>query len=185
MTSLKEKQKKAASHLLSQGIYRNSMSVPKLLKVTVNTGFGKSVAGKSGDEQKKFSAAIVDDLTVICSQKAVVTKAKKSISTFKTRKGMPLGAKVTLRGQKMYDFLDILINVALPRSRDFRGIDPASIDKQGNLVIGIKEHTVFPQVSLEKSKVNFGLEAIIHTNTKNQEKGREFFSLLDFPLKKQ
>jgi large subunit ribosomal protein L5 len=163
--------------------YRSVMAVPRLKKVVVNTGFGKQVSGKGSDEQKKIYTPILEDLSLICGQKAILANAKKSISTFKTRTGMPIGAKVTLRGKKMYDFLERLINIALPRSRDFRGLEPASVDKKGNLSIGIKEHIIFPEVSPEKTKLIFGFEVSVATNAETKEEGLELFKMLGFPIK--
>ena len=121
---------------------------------------------------------------MISGQKPIITKARKSISGFKVKKGQPLGAKVTLRGKRMYDFLERLIYIALPRSRDFKGIDQKSLDKSGNLTIGIKEHVCFPEISLEKVKFIFGLEVTIVTNAKKREHALELFKLLGFPIKK-
>ena len=163
--------------------YKNAMAVPKIEKVVVNTGFGRLVSGKTSDEQKKISEGILNDLSLICGQRPVLTYAKKSISGFKIRKGMPVGARVTLRGRLMYDFLDRLINIALPRSRDFRGIEPSSFDKRGNLTVAIKEHITFPEILPEKVKVNFGFEITIVTSAKSREEGVELLKLLGFPIK--
>jgi len=164
--------------------YKSVMAVPRIKKVAVNTGFGKQVSGKGSDEQKKIYTPILEDLSLICGQKAILANAKKSISTFKTRTGMPIGAKVTLRGKKMYDFLERLINAALPRSRDFRGLEPTSVDKKGNLSIGIKEHIIFPEVSPEKTKLIFGFEVSVITDAETKEEGLELFKMLGFPIKK-
>lgn len=162
--------------------YKNVMAVPRVEKVVVNTGFGRAVVGKTGEEQKKITEAIVNDLTTICGQKAVATRAKKSISTFKTRKGMVIGARATLRGSKMYDFMDRLINIALPRSRDFQGIDPKSVDKSGNLTTAIREHIAFPEISPEKSKSIFGFEITVVTTAKTHETGLALLKFLGFPI---
>lgn len=163
--------------------YKNDMAVPKINKVTVNTGFGKQVAGISGDELKKFSQIVLDDLTMICGQKAVLTYAKKSIASFKLRKGIAIGAKVTLRKKRMNDFIDKLVWVALPRSKDFQGLEESSVDKTGNLTIGIEEQTVFPEASTETVKKIFGLEVIVSTSAKNQKEGIELLKLAGFPIK--
>ena len=163
--------------------YKSSMAVPGVLKVVVNTGFGRQVVGKSGEEQKKIQEGIVSDLTAICGQRAVLTAAKKSISSFKIRQGMPIGARVTLRGKRMYDFIEKVINVALPRSRDFQGIGIKSIDKQGSLTIAIKEQIAFPEVSPERARQIFGLEITVATNAKTREKGFGLLKLLGFPIK--
>lgn len=163
--------------------YKSPMAVPRIGKVVVNTGFGRLVAGLSSEEQKKAREAIVQDLAFICGQKPVFRTAKKSISGFKLRKGQIIGAVVTLRRKRMYDFLERLIHIALPRSRDFRGIDPKSIDALGNLTIGIKEHIVFPEISPEKVRHIFGLEITVVTNAKTREEGIELLKLMGFPIK--
>lgn len=163
--------------------YRNMMAVPKIKEVIINTGFGKSVADKTSDEQKKITDSILTDLAKICGQQPVLSKSKKSISGFKIRKGQPIGAKVTLRRKKMYDFLERLINITLPRSRDFRGINLSSIDKKGNLTIGIQEHIAFPEISPEEIKLNFGMEITIVSTAKNREEGLDLLRLLGVPIK--
>ena len=186
MLKLKEKyQKEVVPQMQEKFGYKSPMAVPRIKKVTVNTGFGRLVAGKTSEEQKKIYTGILEDLTLICGQRLVLTEAKKSISGFKTRKGMPIGAMVTLRGRRMYDFLERVINIALPRSRDFRGIELKSFDKKGNLTVPIKEHIVFPEVLPEKIKTIFGFEITIVTNAKNKEEGIELLKLLGFPLRNQ
>lgn len=164
--------------------YKSCMAVPRVKKVVLNTGFGKLVAGKTGDEPKKIVDAIVRDLTLISGQKVMATEAKKAIATFKTRKGMLIGACVTLRGQRMYDFLERLVDIALPRSRDFQGINLKSVDQSGNLTVAIREHIAFPEILPEKTKSIFGFEVTIVTTAKNQKEGLELFKLMGFPLKK-
>lgn len=184
MLRLKEKyQKEVIPKMMERFGCKNPMAVPKIEKVIVNTGFGKLVSGKSADEQKKIWGAISNDLTMIVGQKPILTKAKKSIAGFKTRIGLPIGAKVSLRNRRMYDFLDRLINIAIPRSRDFQGIDAKSIDKGGNLTIGVKEHISFPEILPERAKNIFGLEVTIVTNAENRAEGIELFKLLGFPIK--
>lgn len=184
MSHLLEKYKKEVIPLMMQKFgFKNPMAVPKIEKVVVNTGFGRLVAGKTAEEQRKTQDFILEDLDLICGQKIMLKKAKKSISSFKIREGMIIGAAVTLRKKKMYDFLERLISIALPRSRDFQGIDPKSFDKKGNLTIGIKEHIAFPEVSPEKSKNIFGLEIIVVTNAKNQTEGIELLRAMGFPIK--
>ena len=163
--------------------YKNDMAVPRIEKVIINTGFGRLIADKTSDEQKKILNNILNDLSLIAGQKAVLTTAKKSIAGFKIRQGMAIGAKVTLRRKKMYDFLDRLINIALPRSRDFRGINSKSIDKRGNLTIGIKEQISFPEISPEKTRFIFSFEIIVTTTAKTKEKGLELLKLTGFPIK--
>lgn len=184
MISLKENYKKAIPALQKKFEIKNVMSVPKIQKVVVNTGLGKMLMGKTGGEQKKIFQAVIEDLSIICGQKVVLTKARKSIASFKTRTGMPIGAKATLRGPKMTDFLERLINIAIPRSRDFQGIDPKSFDREGSLSIPIKEHTIFPEISPEKTKIVFGFEITIVTSAKNREQGVELIRLLGFPIKR-
>lgn len=163
--------------------YKNKMAVPKIEKVVVNIGFGRLVSGKTSKEKEEIIKSILEDLTLITGQKPILTKAKKSISSFKVRKGDPIGAKVTLRKKMMYDFLERLIHIVLPRSRDFRGIETSSFDKKGNLTIGIKEHIAFPEVSPEKTRNIFSLEVTITINAKKREEGIELLKLLGFPIK--
>ena len=173
MLKLKDKyQKEAIPQMMKKFGYKSQMAVPRIKKAVVNTGFGKEAVSNA-----------VESITLICGQRAVLTHAKKAISTFKLRKGLPIGAMVTLRGQRMYDFLERVINVVLPRSRDFRGIDPKSVDKQGNLTFAIKEHISFPEISQEKSKQIFGLEITANTSAGNREKGAELLKLMGFPIK--
>ncbi|MFH1780509.1 MAG: 50S ribosomal protein L5 [Candidatus Nealsonbacteria bacterium] len=185
MMRLKEKFNKEVIPAMQKKFgYKSSMAVPKVAKVVLNTGFGRLVVGKTGDEPKKIVEAIVNDLTLISGQKVMATKAKKAIAAFKTRQGMLIGACVTLRGQRMYDFLERLINIALPRSRDFQGIDPKSVDKNGNLTVAFREHIAFPEILPEKTRTIFGFEVTIATTAKNQEKGLELLKLMGFPFKK-
>jgi large subunit ribosomal protein L5 len=163
--------------------YRSVMAVPRIKKVLVNTGFGRQVVGLTADEQKKVCQNVVDDLSLICGQKPVLTLSKKSIASFKLRKGMQIGAKVTLRGKRMEDFIDRLVRIALPRSRDFQGISPESIGPEGNLTLGIKEQITFPEVSPESTKRLFGLEVTVVVTSKSREEGMELLKLLGFPIK--
>jgi len=184
MLPLKEKyQKEVVPRMMEKFGYKNKMAVPKIEKVVVNTGFGRLIIGKTTEEQKKIRKAILDDLALICGQYPVLTKARKSISGFKVRKGMAVGAMVTLRKKRMYDFLERLINIALPRTRDFRGIDQRSVDKAGNLTIAIKEHIAFPEISPEQAKIMFGFEVTVVTSAKTREEGLELLKLLGFPIK--
>ena len=184
MLKLKEKYtKEVIPAMMKKFGYKNVMVVPKIEKVVVNTGFGKTIINKTSDEKKKTYKLIFDDLASICAQKPILTKAKKSISGFKLREGMSIGAKVTLRGRKMNDFLERVIHIALPRLRDFRGIDLKSFDKKGNLTVAIKEHIVFPEVSSERAKNIFGFEITIVTTAKNKEESIELLRLLGFPIK--
>lgn len=185
MLKLQEKYKKEVIPAMQEKFgYKSTMAVPKIEKVKVNTGFGRLISGKTKGEQKKIHEPILEDLAFICGQRPILTKAKKSISGFKIREGMPVGAQVSLRKQKMYDFLERLIHIGLPRSRDFQGIDPKSFDREGNLTIAIKEHIVFPEISPEKVKNIFGFEITIVTTAKTKEEGIELLRLLGFPIKK-
>lgn len=186
MLRLKEKYLKEVIPLMQDKFgYKNIMAIPKIEKVIINTSFGRLIAGKTSEEQKKILDNILNDLSLLAGQRAVSTKAKKSISGFKIRKGMAIGAKVTLRKKKMYDFLDRLIHITLPRSRDFRGIDQKSIDKEANLTIGIKEQISFPEISPEKTRFIFGFEVTVVSTAKNREKGIELFKSLGFPIKSE
>jgi len=185
MISIKEKYtKEAIPAMMKKFNHKSIMAVPRVDKVVINTGLGRLVSGKTGEEEKKILGAVTGDLSLICGQKAVLTKAKKSIASFKTRAGMTIGAKITLRGRRMNDFLERLINIALPRSRDFQGIDLKSFDNQGNLTLPIREHIIFPEVSPEKVKFIFGFEITVVTTAKNKEEGIELLRLLGFPIKK-
>jgi large subunit ribosomal protein L5 len=184
METLQELYKKViVPEMVKKMGYKNVMAVPKIKKVVVNVGFGKLVAAKSKTERDKIAQEFADDLSLIIGQKPVFTTAKTSISSFKTRAGMVIGAKTTLRGKKMYDFVSRLINIALPRTSDFKGIDKKTIDKSGNLTIGIKEHIVFPEVSPESVKRMFPFEVTIVSSAKNQEEAIELFKLYGFPIK--
>ena len=184
MIRLKDKyQKEVIPQMMEKFGYKNTMAVPKLEKAVLNTGFGRMVVGKTAEEQKKIQEAIINDLSLIAGQKVILARARKAIASFKTRKGMPLGACVTLRGQKMYDFLERLIYVALPRSRDFQGIEQKSVDKNGNLTFAIKEHISFPEISPEKTKQIFSFEVTVVTTAKDHEKALAFLKLLGFPIK--
>jgi len=184
MIKLKEKYKKEIIPAMQEKFgFKNPLAVPKIEKVVINTGFGKLVVGKTGEEQKKIQQSILNDLSLVCGQRPALIKAKKSVSAFKLRKGMIIGAIVTLRGDKMYDFLERLIHIALPRSRDFRGIDVKAFDNKGNLTIGIKEHIIFPEISPEKAKIIFGFEITIVTTAKTREQGIELLRMMGFTIK--
>lgn len=161
--------------------YKNPMAVPKIEKVVVNCGFGKEVTVRSSAEREKIVKNISNILGLITGQKPSFKRARKSISAFKLKKGMLVGAKVTLRGRRMNDFLERLIWLVLPRTRDFRGISLKSIDKKGNLTIGFREYTSFPEVGPEKGI--FGLEVTVTTTAKSREEGIELLKLLGFPLR--
>lgn len=175
--------KKVVPEMMKKFGYKNKMSVPKIEKVVINTGIGKMVSGKSSNEEKKVLESFSRDLSLITGQKPVVTKAKKSISGFKLREGSPAGLKVTLRGKRMFDFLERFIHIALPRSRDFQGIKLESFDKKGNLTVAVKEHISFPEILPEKAKIIFGLEITVITTTNNREEGIGLLKLMGFPIK--
>ena len=157
--------------------YKNVMQVPQLDKVVINMGIGQAVA----DSKKVQSAAT--DLALIAGQKPVVTKARKSIATFKLREGMPIGVKVTLRKGRMYEFLDRLVNIALPRVRDFRGLDAKSFDGRGNYSMGLKEHIVFPEIDYDKVEDVLGMDIIICTTASNDDEARALLKGLNFPFR--
>jgi len=159
------------------------MAVPKIEKVTVNSSFGKAVGGKTAGEREKIQNTIAQDISLITGQKPKLIKSKKSIAGFKLRQGIEIAAVVTLRKGRMWDFLERLIFLTLPRSRDFKGIDPKSVDKKGNLNIGFREHISFPEIFTEKEKTIFGLQVTVSTNAKTKEEGLGLFRLLGFPLK--
>ncbi len=156
--------------------YKNPMEVPRIDKVVLNMGVGESTA----DSKKAQRAA--DDLTLIAGQKAVVTRARNSIAGFKVREDMPLGAKVTLRRAQMYEFLDRLINIALPRVRDFRGLNPKSFDGRGNFAMGIKEHIVFPEIEYDKVDQIWGMDVIVCTTAKSDDEARALLQAFNFPF---
>jgi large subunit ribosomal protein L5 len=158
--------------------YSNVMQVPKLVKVVVNIGLGESI------QNAKAIDAAVNDLTLITGQKPVVTRAKKSIAAFKLRAGMPIGAMVTLRGQRMYEFVDRLTSVAMPRIRDFRGVSPNSFDGRGNYTLGLREQLMFPEIDYDKIDKTRGLEVSIVTTARTDEEGRRLLQLLGMPFAK-
>lgn len=184
MIRLEEKYKKEVVPAMMEKFgYRNPLGVPKIKKIVVNTSFGRLLKSEKGKETQKTQETILKDLSLICGQKPVLTSARKSIAGFKLKKGEAIGAKVTLRKKRMWDFLERVINIALPRTRDFQGISEKSIDENGNLTIGFKEHIVFPEVAPEKASLIFGLEATIVTTAKTKEEAKALFKLLGFPLK--
>lgn len=177
---LKEQyQKKIVPALKEELGIKNNMLVPRLTKVVLNVGFGRHF------KEKEYISDIDNSLLKIAGQKAVMTKAKKSISAFKIREGLVIGAKVTLRGQRMYDFVEKLVNITFPRVRDFRGISAKAIDRAGNITIGFKDHTPFPEIKVEEINNIFGLEVCLSTNAKNAQEGLALFRALGFPFKKE
>ena len=158
--------------------YKNVMEVPKLDKIVINMG-----VGEAKDNSKVLETA-VKELETIAGQKVVTTKAKNSIANFKIREGMPIGCKVTLRGEKMYEFLDRLVNLALPRVRDFRGVSADSFDGRGNYAMGIKEQIIFPEIEYDKIDKVRGMDVIVVTTAKTDEEARELLRLFNMPFKK-
>ena len=158
--------------------YKNIMQVPKLDKIVVNMGIGEA------RENEKILDAAARDMAIITGQKPVITKAKKSIANFKIREGMPIGCKVTLRGDRMYEFLDRLVNLALPRVRDFRGVNPNSFDGRGNYALGIKEQFIFPEIEFDKVDKVRGMDIIFVTTAKTDEEARELLTLFNMPFAK-
>lgn len=158
--------------------YKNTMKVPKLDKIVVNMGVGEA------KENAKLLEAAVKDMEAITGQKAVTTKAKNAIANFKIRENMPIGCKVTLRGEKMYEFADRLINLALPRVRDFRGVNPNAFDGRGNYALGIKEQIIFPEIEYDKVDKVRGMDIIFVTTAKTDEEARELLTLFNMPFAK-
>ena len=158
--------------------YKNTMEVPKLDKIVVNMGVGEA------KENAKLLEAAVKDMEAITGQKAVTTKAKNAIANFKIRENMPIGCKVTLRGEKMYEFADRLINLALPRVRDFRGVNPNAFDGRGNYALGIKEHIIFPEIEYDKVDKVRGMDIIFVRTAKTDEEARELLTLFNMPFAK-
>ena len=156
--------------------YKNVMEIPAIDKIVINMGVGEAVA-----DSKKINAALAD-LTAIAGQKPVATKARNSIAGFKVREGMNVGAKVTLRGDRMYEFLDRLLTIALPRVRDFRGLNPKSFDGRGNFAMGVKEHIVFPEINYDKIDQVWGMDIIVATTAKTDDEARELLRLTGFPF---
>ncbi|NLP35222.1 MAG: 50S ribosomal protein L5 [Clostridiales bacterium] len=158
--------------------YKNVMEVPKLNKIVINMGVGEA------KENAKVLDAAVRDLELISGQKPVITKAKKSIANFKLREGMPIGCKVTLRGERMYEFADRLINLSLPRVRDFRGVNPNAFDGRGNYALGIKEQLIFPEIEYDKVDKVRGMDIIFVTTAKTDEEARELLTQFGMPFRK-
>ncbi|KKQ23496.1 MAG: 50S ribosomal protein L5 [Candidatus Staskawiczbacteria bacterium RIFCSPLOWO2_12_FULL_37_15] len=184
MEKLKEKYKKEVIPAMMKKFgYKNPMAVPRIKKIMLNSSFGKEVASKTAGEREKIQNLIMQDLSLIAGQRTKLVKSKKSIAGFKLREGLEIAATVTLRKSRMWDFLERLIFLSLPRSRDFKGLDPKIIDKGGNLNIGFREHISFPEIFTEKEKTIFGLQITVVTNAKNKEEGLEMYKLMGFPMR--
>ena len=169
-------QQEVAPALMQKFGYKSTMQIPKLDKIVVNCGCGEA------RDNSKVLEAVVSDLTTITGQKAIITKAKKSVANFKLREGMPIGAKVTLRGNKMWEFLDRLFNVALPRVRDFRGISADAFDGRGNYALGVKEQLIFPEIEYDKIDKIRGMDIVVCTTAKTDEEARELLKLVGAPF---
>lgn len=178
-TRLKEKYTtEVVPSLMEKFQYKNIMEVPKLEKIVLNMGLGEA------RENPKIMESAVEEMGIISGQKPVVTKAKKSVANFKLREEMPVGVKVTLRGKKMYEFFDKLMNISLPRVRDFRGISATSFDGRGNYAMGVKEQLIFPEIDYDKIDSIKGMDIIVVTTANTDEESKEFLSLMGMPFKK-
>ena len=176
--NLKEKYKKEIALKMSDKFgYKNLLAVPKLTKVVINSGVGRNA------KDKNFIDGVISSLERISGQKPMATKSKQSISAFKTRKGMIIGVAVTLRGQRMYDFTEKLINITFPRIRDFRGLNAKQVDNRGNLSVGFKEHIAFPEIKADEVDNIHGLQVCLATTAKTYEEGFALFKLMGFPFK--
>ena len=179
MNRLKERyENEVCKSLMTKFNYSSVMQVPKMEKIVINIGVGDAVSNS------KLLDDAVEELTLIAGQKPVITKAKKSIAGFKLREGMPIGCKVTLRGEKMYEFLDKLVNISLPRVRDFRGVPKNSFDGRGNYTIGIKEQLIFPEINFDKVNKLRGMDIVFVTTAKTDEEGHELLAQLGMPFHK-
>lgn len=180
ITPAKEKYTKiAVTEMKKKFGYKSTMAIPRIQKVVVNVGIGKVIK-----ENEKIEE-IVNSITAITGQKPVKTKAKKAIAGFKIREGMEVGVKVTLRGNRMWQFIDRVVDATLPRTRDFQGINRKAVDSKGNLNIGLREHIIFPEISPEKVRHIFGMQITVSTNANTQQEGLELFKLLGFPIKSE
>ena len=179
MNRLQEKYNTSVrAELQNQFSYKSSMQIPKVEKIVINMGCGDAVANA------KVLDDAVEELATITGQKPIITKAKKSIANFKLREGMPIGCKVTLRGERMYEFLDKLVSIALPRVRDFHGVNSNAFDGRGNYTLGVKEQLIFPEINFDKIKKVRGMDIVIVTTANTDEEGRALLSLMGMPFKK-
>tara|TARA_B100000579_G_scaffold142_1_gene117 strand:+ start:222 stop:764 length:543 start_codon:yes stop_codon:yes gene_type:complete len=180
MSNLREKYNKELRVTLKEELgLNNIMAVPKVTKVVINMGVGEAA------NDKKHLESALENLTVISGQRPIITKARQSVASFKIREGWPLGCKVTLRGNKMYDFIERLIKIAIPRERDFRGLNPKSFDQQGNYSFGIKEQIIFPEINYDNIDNIRGMDVCINTSAKSQEHAKALLKALDFPFKER
>ena len=179
MNRLQEKyQTSVKSELQNKFNYKSSMQIPRVEKIVINMGCGDAVANS------KVLDDAVEELALITGQKPIVTKAKKSIANFKLREGMPIGCKVTLRGERMYEFLDKLVSIALPRVRDFHGVNGNAFDGRGNYTLGVKEQLIFPEINFDQIKKVRGMDIVIVTTANTDEEGRALLTLMGMPFKK-
>ena len=179
MNRLQEKYNNSVqAELQNKFNFKSSMQIPRLDKIVINMGCGDAV------ENSKVLDDAVEDLTIIAGQKPVVTKAKKSIANFKLREGMPIGVKVTLRGERMYEFFDKLVSIALPRVRNFHGVNPNAFDGRGNYTLGVKEQLIFPEINFDKVKKIRGMDIVVVTTAANDEEGRALLTLMGMPFRK-
>ena len=179
MSRLKENYENEIKNAMTEKFgYKNVMQIPRLEKIVINMGVGEA------KENSKILESAVKDLTTISGQKPVITKAKKSVANFKLREGMPIGCKVTLRGERMYEFADRLVNLALPRVRDFRGVSAESFDGRGNYALGIKEQIIFPEIEYDKVDKVRGMDIIFVTTAQTDEEARELLRLFGMPFKR-
>lgn len=176
---LEKYRKQVIPQLMEKFNYKNKFQVPRLVKIVINMGVGQ------GAQDIKILEAAIGDLTTIAGQKPIITRAKKAIANFKIKKGSPIGCKVTLRGARMYEFFDRLVNIALPRIKDFRGLSPNSFDGDGNYAFGISEQTIFPEIEYDKVQKVQGMDIIIVTTAKTAEESRELLRLLGMPFRRQ
>jgi len=188
MTTMQEKYKKDVVPALREKFdYGNIYAVPKVEKIVVNTGVGKMVNARKGKETAETDEGLIEDLisefTLIVGQKPQIVRARKSIASFKLRIGMIAGVRATLRGARMYDFLGRLIHIAFPRTRDFRGLEKNSVDRSGNMTIGIREQIIFPEIPHDKVRQMWGMEVTIVTSAKNREEGTELLAQLGIPFR--
>ena len=174
----KDYEDRVTKSMIEEFNYKNIMQVPKLTKVCLSQGIGNAVS------DKKLVDAAVEEMTTITGQKAMATFSKKDISNFKLRKGMPIGAKVTLRGEKMWEFVDRFVAISLPRTRDFRGVEPKGFDGRGNYTLGIKEQIIFPEIDIDKIKNITGMDITFVTTANTNEEAQELLIQLGFPFKK-
>ena len=186
MEKLQQKyNKEIISAMMKKFGYKNPMAVPRITKITLNSSFGKQVASKTSGEREKIQKFIMSDLALIAGQQPRLVKSKKSIAGFGLREGLEIAAMVTLRKGRMWDFLERFIYLSLPRSRDFQGLNPKSVDQRGNMNIGFREHISFPEIFVEKEKTIFGLEVTISTNAKSYQEGLELLKLIGLPFREE